>query len=131
MSRTAPHTFSSKSNSQSSWDTSSKGLAIDWPALLTRMSTRPNLSSVVCTMLLAESGSITSADMGSTWPSVAVMISCAASSSTSGRRATMTTAAPSLAMLRAARLADAVAAAGDDGYLVLQTQVHVALSRVA
>ena len=66
MSRTAPQTFKSKSYSQSSLDTSSKGLAMEVPALLTRMSSRPNWLRVVCTMLRALSGSVTSAEMGST-----------------------------------------------------------------
>ena len=102
--RTAPHTFRSKSYSHSSSVTSSKGLARETPALLTRMSTRPKLSRAVCTTRSALSGWETSADRGSTIPSVAVRMSMAASSSFSWPRATITTRAPSSAMRCAAAL---------------------------
>ena len=104
ISRMAPQTFSSKSDSQSSSDTSSKGLAMETPALLTRMSTRPNWSSAVPTTRSGVSRSMTSAERGTTTPSVAVRMSWAARSSTSWRRATMMTLAPSSAMRMAANL---------------------------
>src|SRR5882724_264149 len=102
MKRTAPQTFKLKSDSQSSSLTASKGLAIETPALFTRMSMRPKLSSVVCTTRVMVAGSATSPWTGSTVPFVAFWISSAAAFSTSGRRATMTTRAPSSAMRWAA-----------------------------
>ena len=47
ISRTGAQTFSAKSDCQSSWLTLSKGLAIEEPALLTMISTRPKLSTAV------------------------------------------------------------------------------------
>ena len=104
ISRTAPQTFRSKSYSQSESLTSSKGLAIEMPALFTRISSRPKFSRAVLTTSSALAGSDTSAAKGNTTPSVAVRMSCAASSSTSGRRATITTRAPSSAIRCAAAL---------------------------
>ena len=100
--RTAPQTLSSKSSSQSSSLTSSNPLAMDVPALLTRISTRPYRSTAVLTTRAAVALSVTSAERGSTSPSVAVRISFAAASRTSCRRATIITFAPSPAMRWAA-----------------------------
>ena len=47
INRTAAQTFNSKSDCQSSWLTASKGFAMEVPALLTMMSTRPKLSVAV------------------------------------------------------------------------------------
>ena len=102
ISRTAAQTFSSKSDCQSSWLTLSKGLAMDEPALLTIMSTRPKLSTAVLIIFWEAPSVVMSKARGITEPSVAVLISCTAWSSTSWRRATMTTLAPSLAILNAA-----------------------------
>src|SRR5215472_5660807 len=100
--RIAPQTFRLKSDSQSASLTASKGLAMDVPALLTRMSIRPKLLSVISSTRLTVSAAVTSPCTGNTVPPVAVRMSCAAASNTSGRRATKTARAPSEAMRWAA-----------------------------
>src|SRR5262249_39999682 len=76
MKRTAPQTFKLKSDSQSSSLTSSKDLAIDTPALFTRISTRPKRSSVVSSARFTVSCSATSPRMGSTTPPVDFSMGC-------------------------------------------------------
>ena len=73
--RTAAQTFSSKSDCQSSWLTLSKGLAIDEPALLTMISTRPKLSTAVLIIFWEAPSVVMSNARGTTEPSVAVLIS--------------------------------------------------------
>ena len=97
-SRIAANNFSSRSSCQISSVISVDGIAIDWPALLIRISTLPNALITPSYVFWISSAFDTSQTKVATRPPCAAAVTvCFACSNTSGRRARMATSAPDAA----------------------------------